>query len=219
MSGAADIRRALRAAILDGELAPRQRLIEVELAERFDATRSAVRTALQQLGFEGLVEMQPNRGATVRAVSVDEAIEITEVRAALEGLCAARAAEVATKQQVRALRAIVDQMRRAVESGQLLAYGDLNAGLHREVRTISGHVLSSRLLEQLRAQMVRHQFSLALQPGRPALSLLQHEAVVEGIASGDPSRAELAMRQHLTSVAGALRALPAGRPVVQATGS
>jgi DNA-binding GntR family transcriptional regulator len=210
-AGPDDLRRALQAEILEGELGPRQRLIETDLCERHGATRSAVRAALQQLSFEGLVEMQRNRGATVRAISLDEAIEITEVRAALEGLCAGRAAELATGEQVGVLQALVERMRLAVEGGEVLTYSDLNASLHREIRAISGHALCSRLLEQLRAQMVRHQFALSLQPGRPAVSLLQHEAVVEAIASGDQVGAEEAMRHHLRSVVEALRAMPPSR--------
>ena len=84
---------AIREAIIEGEFAANQRLIESDLSERFGASRGNVRTALLQLTSEGLVERMLNRGARVRAVSLAEAIEITEVRMALEGLCAAKAAE------------------------------------------------------------------------------------------------------------------------------
>jgi len=83
---------ALRDAIVDGEFAPNQRLVEADLSERFGASRGSIRTALLELGAEGLVERVQNRGARVRAVSLAEAIEITEVRMVLEGLCAAKAA-------------------------------------------------------------------------------------------------------------------------------
>ena len=76
-----------------GEFAPHQRLIEADLSERYDASRAAVRTALLNLTSEGLVERVPNRGARVRAISVDEAVEIVEVRIGLETLCARKAAE------------------------------------------------------------------------------------------------------------------------------
>jgi DNA-binding GntR family transcriptional regulator len=79
----------LRAAILRGEYSPRQRLIETELAEQYGTSRFVIRNALAQLANEGLVEIQPNRGARVREVSVQEALEITEIRRAVEGLIAA----------------------------------------------------------------------------------------------------------------------------------
>jgi len=85
------VAEAVRAAILRGEFAPGQRLIEADLCERFGASRFAVRAALADLSAQGLVEFQRNRGARVREISLAEAIEITEVRKLLEGLEAARA--------------------------------------------------------------------------------------------------------------------------------
>src|SRR5213078_2286572 len=84
---------AIRDAIVHGEFVPNQRLVEADLSEQFEASRATVRSALVELANEGLVERVQNRGARVRAVSLAEAIEITEVRMALEGLCAAKAAE------------------------------------------------------------------------------------------------------------------------------
>src|SRR4051812_22134596 len=97
---------AIRDAITSGEFAANQRLIESDLSERFGASRGNVRTALLQLTSEGLVERMQNRGARVRAVSLPEAIEITEVRMALEGLCAAKAAERMTADDCDRLRGL-----------------------------------------------------------------------------------------------------------------
>ena len=84
---AADARRtvagALRAAILQGEFVPRQRLVEADLCERFGASRFIVRAVLQDLSAQGLVEFQRNRGARVREISLAEAIEISRIDAAI----------------------------------------------------------------------------------------------------------------------------------------
>src|SRR5882757_10790464 len=119
----------IRAAIADGEFVPDQRLVEADLSERFGASRASVRTALVQLTSEGLVERVQNRGARVRAVSLHEAIEITEVRMALEGLCAAKAAERATEADRCGLREIGGRMQDAVAAGDVLGYSDLNKQL------------------------------------------------------------------------------------------
>jgi DNA-binding GntR family transcriptional regulator len=79
------------------------------------------------------------------------------------------------------------------------------------VRTIADHQTAARIIEQLRGQIVRHQFRLALVPGRPAVSLPQHEAIVAAIAAGDPEGAERAMYEHIDSVIEALRDLAPGR--------
>src|SRR5919201_5939750 len=80
---------ALRQAILSGDVAPGQRLVEEELAGTLGVTRASLRAALFDLAAEGLVERIPNRGARVRPVTLDEAVAITECRMAPQGLCAA----------------------------------------------------------------------------------------------------------------------------------
>jgi DNA-binding GntR family transcriptional regulator len=201
------VTEALRAAILAGEYAPRQRLVEIDLCERFDTSRFILRAALQELAAQGLVEFQRNRGARVREVSFAEAIEITEVRMLLEGLLAARAAERVTKSDIAMLRTLVTDMRTAVQRSELLAYSELNARLHIAIRDIAAHETANRLLRQLRDQTVRHQFTLSLVPGRPMVSLPQHEAIVAAISAREPEQAERAMHAHLLSVVDALRAL------------
>jgi len=211
MTGEIDVADALREAILRGDYVAGQRLVEADLCERFGATRFIIRTALQSLAGQGLVEVLRNRGARVRTVTIDEAIEITEVRRALEGLCAARAAERATRQDRAELRQLVVSMKAAWKAGELMRYSELNGELHAAIRSIADHQTSARILEQLRGQIVRHQFHLALVPGRPAVSLPQHEAVVAAIAAGDPAAAEHAMHVQIDSGIEALRALPASR--------
>jgi len=199
----------VRSAILAGEYAPGQRLIEADLCERFGVSRFIVRAALQELAAQGLVEFQRNRGARVRDISLAEAIEITEVRKLLEGLEAARAAARVTAAEAAALRGILANMRAAVAGAELLRYSELNARLHAAIRDIAAHETSARLLRQLRDQTVRHRFSLSLVPGRPAVSLPQHEAIVTAVTARDPAAAERAMHEHLQSVIDALRALSA----------
>jgi DNA-binding GntR family transcriptional regulator len=205
------VSQSIRAAIVDGEFAPNQRLVEADLSEEFNASRSAVRGALQDLANQGLVERIQNRGARVRAVSLDEAVEITEVRMAVEGLCAAKAAELVTGDDVKALIEIRDWMTSAVDSGDVFTYSDLNQQLHRRVREMSRQSTAQDILERLRGQLVRHRFKLSLQSGRMAVSLPEHLAIIDAICAGRPAEAEQAMRDHLVSVVRALREVEAAR--------
>lgn len=199
-----DVASGIREAILSGQFVPNQRLIEADLSEQFAASRASVRAALAELANEGLIERVQNRGARVRAVSLAEAVEICEVRMVVEGLCAAKAAERATDADAAGLREIGDAMRAAVDSGDVLGYSRLNERLHRRVREISGQRTAAGVLERLRAQNVRHQFRLAMHPGRPQVSLPQHLGIIEAIAARDPDAAERAARAHLRSVIEAL---------------
>jgi len=99
---------ALRRAILSGDLAPGQRLVEEELAGTLGVTRQSLRAALLDLTADGLVERIPNRGARVRVVTTEEAVAITECRMALEALCAAKAAERITDDEAAQLRELAE---------------------------------------------------------------------------------------------------------------
>jgi DNA-binding GntR family transcriptional regulator len=197
--------QALRAAIVSGELLPSERLVEEDLARRLGLGRAAVRMALVRLEHDGLVERERNRGARVRRVSESEAVEILEVRAALESLAARKAAARATSKDVRELRAILRRMRAERERGDLIAVSDANAALHRRIVDISGHETARRLSGTLISQIVRFQYRTVLLPGRPERSHREHTAIVDAIAAGDGEGAERAMRRHLSHVAEALR--------------
>ncbi|WP_316745008.1 GntR family transcriptional regulator [Streptomyces sp. MK7] len=198
-------RERLRKAILQGEMAPAQRLVENELAESYGVTRASMRAALLDLTSEGLVERIRNRGSRVRVVTVEEAVEITECRMVLEGLCAAKAATEATDAQLDELTDLGTAMSKAVADGDPVTYSELNHDLHALIRDISGQHTAVGLLERLNAQLVRHRFQLALRPGRPQQSLSEHLAVIEAITARDPQAAEKAVRAHLSSVIDALR--------------
>ncbi len=213
-SGRPSVVTGIREAILRGEFVPNQRLVEADLSEQFAAARASVRAALLELAKEGLVERVQNRGARVRAISLAEAVEITEVRLVVEGLCAAKAAERITEEETEELAEIGESMRSAVSSGDVLGYSRLNEELHGRIRAISGQRTASEVLERLRAQSVRHQFKLAMHPGRPHVSLPQHLAIIEAVCAHDPDAAERAARAHLRSVIETLPEVdPSGEPV------
>jgi DNA-binding GntR family transcriptional regulator len=195
----------LRAEIVAGRLLPNERLVEADLTRRLGVGRSAVRTALARLAHEGLVELEPHRGARVRLVSVAEALEIIQARAALEGLAVSRAAHNATDADVEDLRAILAEMRGLLDAGDLLKASDTNAILHRRLREIGGHATANRLIDGLRSQLVRFTYRTILVPGRSERSFAEHTAIVDAVAAHDGAAAERAMRRHLSHVADALR--------------
>lgn len=199
------VQEALRSALLNGDMAPGQRLIEAELAEKLQVTRASVRSALLGLEADGLVERVPNRGARVRVVTIEEAVAVTECRMMLEGLCAAKAAERCTRTQIGVLSDLGAKMRQAVKDGEPLTYSGLNRELHSYVQSIAAQPVATDLLRRLNGQIVRHQFHLALRSGRPQVSLPQHLAIIDAISRHDPAAAEQAMRDHLSDVIEAYR--------------
>src|SRR5690625_2919968 len=146
----------LRQDIMAGNVVPHQRLIEVDIAEEHNASRGEVRLALNELITEGLVERIPNRGARIRKVSLQEALEITEVRAAVESLCAQKAAEKVTEAQAEELRDIGEDMKTAVERGARDEYSELNRSLHRLVVEIADQDTAAQTIARLRGQAIRY---------------------------------------------------------------
>jgi DNA-binding GntR family transcriptional regulator len=184
---------------------PNERLVESDLASSLGVSRTVVRAALTRLEHEGLVEHERHRGSRVRLVDESEAVEILEARSVLEGLAARLAAQRATAQEIERLEAILIEMQRFREAGDLLRVSDENAKLHGRLVEISGHRTARRLIGTLNSQMVRFQYRTILLPGRSEHSATEHAAIVEAVAARDEDAAENAMRAHLSHVADALR--------------
>jgi DNA-binding GntR family transcriptional regulator len=203
---------ALRAAIVRGDIAPDARLVEADLSTTFDMSRGAVRTALIRLEQDGLVVREPHRGARVRRVSDDEAVEILQARAVLEGLAVRQAAERIDDAGAARLHSFIASQRELLEAGDLLGASEVNAELHATLLELSGHATAMRLIQSLNAQTVRYQYRTILIPGRPGASVAEHAAIVEAVTAGNEDEAETAMRRHLFSVAEAVRRgrLPGG---------
>ena len=165
---------ALREAIVRGDIAPEARLVESEISTNFKMSRGAVRTALIRLEEEGLVVREPHRGARVRKVSDDEAVEILQVRAVLEGLAVRMTAERIDDAGAARLQALLERHRELLEGGDLLGASDANADLHAALLELSGHGTARRLIRALNSQTVRYQYRTILIPGRPAASVAEH---------------------------------------------
>lgn len=203
----AAVAEAVQVGILDGDFAPGQRLVEADLTEQFGCSRGVVRAALVDLEHRGYVVRTANQGARVREVTMDEALANLEVRMVIEGLCAAKAAQLVSDAEVDELRGLADAMRQAAQDGDPVGLSALNTRLHDRIIEISAQPIARESLARLKAHSIRHQFRLALRPGRPSTSVPEHLAVIEAICARDPQAAEREMREHLLKVIEALRAV------------
>ena len=200
-----DAYHELREAIVTGRFHPNERLVEASIAELIGAGRSAVRAALVRLDQEGLVTLERHRGARVRLIDGREALEIEEVRAALEGLLARRAAARVKAADLAELDALTAEMRDRVEHGDPLGYSELNARFHQWIWAAADHPTAMRIVGGLKSQSIRYQYQTVLRPGRAQRSLREHEVIVEALRRGDGAAAEAAMRDHLAEVVDTLR--------------
>jgi DNA-binding GntR family transcriptional regulator len=192
--------RRLREGIASGQFHPNERLVEASVATRLGVGRTAVRAALVRLDQEGLVTLEPNRGARVRLISNREALEIEEVRATLEAMLTRRAATRVTPADLRDLRQVVVEMRQRVDKKDAMGYSDLNARFHQRIWAAADHPTASRLVGSLKSQSIRLQYQTILRPGRTERSLHEHEAIFSALKAHDPDAAEQAMLAHLAEV-------------------
>ena len=200
-----DAYHELREAIVTGRFQPNERLVEAAIADLIGAGRTSVRAALVRLDQEGLVVLEKNRGARVRLIDGREALEIEEVRAALEGMLAGRAATRVTASDLAELDSMTAEMRERVAHGDALGYSELNARFHQRIWAAADHPTATRIVGGLKSQSIRFQFQTALRPGRAERSLHEHEAIVAALRAGDSKEAEARMRAHLAEVLDTLR--------------
>src|SRR5215831_4308198 len=116
------VQQELVRSILAGDLPAGSKLNEATIADRLGVSRGPVREAFRALEESGLVRLEKNRGVFVRLIPVEEADEIYELRAVLDEFVGRRLAQVITPEQVRELRARVDQMEKAAARGDVDAY-------------------------------------------------------------------------------------------------
>lgn len=192
--------RRLREEIEKGRYAPRERLVEVDVAERLGVSRTTLRAVLVRLAQEGLVELEANRGARVRSFSLDEALHVLEARGALEGVVAARAASIATEAEIEEITMILEEMTAAAAAEDLLRYSQLNGRFHAALLASSRNPELARLLGSLHFPLIRYQFRTVLAPGRKPRSLEEHRRILSCVARRDAKGAERAARAHVASV-------------------
>jgi DNA-binding GntR family transcriptional regulator len=193
------VKAALEALIASGELPPGARLNEVALARRLGVSRGPVREAARALEKTGLVTVILNRGAFVRSMGIDEAMQIYEMNSVMFGFAAARLAVACTGDQAMALRASVAEMDRAIEAEERDAFFAANNLYHEQILGFSGNaVMQAVYLEYTRKLLLlrRRSFDRA---GSMRESNNEHHRLLEAILAGDAPGARQLAEIHTRS--------------------
>lgn len=183
--------------IFDGTFPDGERLDEVQLARRFSVSRTPIREALQRLALSGLVAQIPRRGVFVRQPGLGELVEMFEVMAELEAVCARLAALRIAEDALDDLRATNRRSRQAVEARDADGYYRENERFHAILYRQSGNgFLEQECLRLHRRLQPFRRLQLRLR-GRLRQSMAEHEAVVAALESGDGAAAAETIRQHV----------------------
>jgi len=194
----------VRQKIIEGEFYPSQRLIEAQLAQSLGFSRHNVRTALDRLASDGLVRLEPNRGATVATLSLDDAIDSLVAREALEAAVTRLAAERISDEQIARLGEFIATMREALAAEEFDTYSATNVRFHKLIHEASGNSTMPELITTLRLRMSRLQLRSILIPGRSDKSMAEHEAIYQALAKRDADVAAEAAAAHLRSLSNAI---------------
>jgi DNA-binding GntR family transcriptional regulator len=183
--------------IVAGELAPGERLNEIRLAARFGTSRGPLREAMHSLTAKGFVEVIRNRGFFVRQLSIEEALEVYDVRAALFGLAGRLLAQKMNDALLETMNDFLERMEAAARDGDFESYYPLNLEFHQLIVQSTGN--NTLLAEYQRFVKKMHLFRAKslVQGGGLAVSNREHREMVDALASGDVERAYAAHWRHV----------------------
>jgi DNA-binding GntR family transcriptional regulator len=191
-----EVTARLRDLIVENRIQPGERVPELEIAARLGVSRTPIREALKVLAAEGLVEMQPLRGAIVKAFSAKDAQDMLRVIALLEEhagreACAAPAADIA------AVQALHEHMRSHHRRRERQPYFALNQQIHHAIVALARNDTLAAMHAQLGQRMRRIRYVGNSEPANWDAAMAEHEAMMQALAARDADAMAAAMRAHL----------------------
>ena len=187
----------LRVLIDSGELAPGTRLNEIELCNTMGVSRTPLREAIRSLATEGLIELQPNRGAIVSIVSQEDVTEILPIMASLEGLGGRLAAMHMDQSKIAQVRKIHDQMISHYKNNEVAEYFETNRLIHELITEGSGNQTLVDTINSLSAKVRRARFTAQMTKESWAKAVSEHEEMIAALEAQDPDRLEAILIQHV----------------------
>jgi DNA-binding GntR family transcriptional regulator len=187
----------LRDMIVEGVLAPGTRLNERMLCEQLNVSRTPLREAFKTLAVEGLIVLQPNRGAVVAQMSVPEIEQTFEVMGALEGLSGELACTRATDDEVAEVKALHFEMLAAHARRDLPAYYKLNHAIHDRMNAMARNAVLTETYQQINARIQSLRFRSNFNQDKWDLAVKEHGAMLEALERRDGGALRMILQQHL----------------------
>ncbi len=191
--------RSLWQMISQGTIAPGTLLTEERLAASLSISRTPLREAVRRLEDLGLVEREASRGLRVTPLSMQEMLDLSATRAAIEGELAAGAARrvASGEASLARLEAIHDRLQRVIRVRDTELSLALGVEFHAEIRHLAANRSAGRFHEQLLLAFERYRSLAALTPGRPELIFAEHDAILAALRDGDSAAAQTLMHRHI----------------------
>jgi DNA-binding GntR family transcriptional regulator len=200
----------LREMIIEGHLAPGEKLSEQALGDLFHVSRTPLREALKVLATEGLIDIRPNRGASVAALTIADLDEAFPIMGALEALSGELACQNATDQQIERAQALHRQMVEKYQAGALSAYFRVNEKIHEVILEAAGNRTLEKMQHGLAGRVRRARYMANMSPARWEQAVGEHEEIIAAFAARDGKRLGQILKRHLANKLEAVKVALAG---------
>lgn len=187
----------LRQAILKGELAPGERLMEIQLAGKLGVSRTPIREAIRKLELEGLVLMIPRKGAEVARISEKSLKDVLEVRRSLEELAIELACQRMADSDLQELERMQMAFCEAIENGNAMAIAESDEAYHDVIYNCTSNTRLVQILNNLREQMYRYRLEYIKDEDKRQILRLEHEKILKALQLRHVAEAKAAVREHI----------------------
>ena len=187
----------LRQAIIEGELKPGERLLEIQLADRLGVSRTPIREAIRKLELEGLVVMTPRHGATVAGITSKNLKDVLEIRGALEELAIELACQRMSDEQAEELRQVNRAFNEILDTDDALALANRDEEFHDCIYNATGNPRLQQILANLREQMYRYRLVYIKDKDKRQVLASEHEKILDAVVNRRITEARQAIREHI----------------------
>lgn len=195
----------LREAILKGELKPGERLMEMQLASRMGVSRTPIREAIRMLEQEGLAVTVPRKGAEVARMTEKDMEDVLEIREALDELAARIVLAKINNEQMEALKEAREKFAESTKSGNIKQIAEMDVKFHDVIYEATGNPKLVNMLNNLREQLYRYRIEYLKDPANYPILIQEHDAIVEGLDTGNEELLMRAMHEHVVNQAVAVK--------------
>ena len=190
----------LKRQIMIGEIPPGTRMMEVELAEKIGVSRTPVREAIRKLEKEGLISIEPRRGAYASDISIKDMVDVLEVRQTLEGMVASLAASKITEEEKDELFQSLNEYKEAVNGGIIEDIIKCDEHFHEKIVSISGNKTLIQMVSQIQDLALRFRYifyeDFSRFQGQPG----EHREIADAVVSGDSLKARECAERHVQNL-------------------
>lgn len=186
--------------ILKGTFRPSQKLTETELVQQIGVSRNTIKKAFLKLEQENLIAIEKNKGATIKAFTLEEILNYLEIREVLEGLISKNAVRNISMNDLDKMHETLEQMKEFLANNNFDKYSENNRLFHAIIYASASNRPAVDMIMMIRTQLLRYQFRTILVPGRTEASLQEHTKIYEAFRRKDETQVVEAVTSHISNV-------------------